>query len=168
MPCEVPLPRTVTRIRAEGKKQRARGTGPRASASRFDDASGRAFGFDETHAELVEDLLEHLTFLRRQIAARFLLEQRENLDHLRGAVEVRLRLLARHGIGEIAEMNGGGAGERQHERRERQSLLRHFAKIIKCPTTTAPLVNSPGSSRSWPCFADPRAARGIASRRSTR
>ena len=40
--------------------------------------------------KLVEDLLQHLTLFRGQVAARFLFEQRQDGDHLRGALEVRL------------------------------------------------------------------------------
>ena len=47
-------------------------------------------GLDEAQAQLVEHLLEHLALFGRQVAARLLVEQREDLDHLRGAVEVRL------------------------------------------------------------------------------
>src|SRR5262245_62145063 len=56
-PCDVPLPRTVTRI------------------SGFDDPLLAAGGLDEPHAELEEDLLEELPLFGREVAARLLLEQ---------------------------------------------------------------------------------------------
>ena len=52
--------------------------------SRLDDDLAGAVGFDEPHPQLVEHLLEHLTFLGRQIAARFLVQQRQDVDDLTG------------------------------------------------------------------------------------
>ena len=80
-------------------------------------------GFDEAQPELVEHLLEHLALFGGEVAARLPLEQREDFDHLRGAVEVRLGALARHRIGQVAEMDRGGARQRQHEGRKRQGRL---------------------------------------------
>src|SRR3954451_3775946 len=108
-PCDVPLPSTVT----------LRLNNPLSAAGRF----------DEAQAKLVEHRLEHLTFFGGEVALGLLLEERENLDHLRGAFEVRLARLARCRIGQIAEMNRGAAGERDHERGERQSRRRHRYRV---------------------------------------
>src|SRR5436305_823386 len=113
-------------IRIDGRVRRSRGSGDRQTAQshpiigtpcevpvrssvivRLTDASAAVSRFDEPQAELVKDLLEHLTLFGRQVAPGLLLEQRENLDHLGGAVEVRLAPLARHRIDEIAEMDRG-------------------------------------------------------------
>ena len=59
---------------------------------------------DKSQAKLVQDLFEHLSFLRRQIAARLLIEQHQNLDHLGRTGEIRLRPSTRHRIREIAEI----------------------------------------------------------------
>ena len=79
-------------------------------------------GLDEPQPELVEHLLEHLALLGRQVASRLLVEQREDLDHLRRAVEVQLGALAGRRIGQVAEVNRGGAGQREDEGGERQRL----------------------------------------------
>ena len=127
---------------------------------------------DEAHAQLVEHLLEHLALLGGQVAARLLLEQREDLDHLRGAFEVRLGALAGHRVGQIAEMDGGGAGQREHERGEATDAA--VGSVIwledyqMSDVDPAPPTSSRDSSRSWRRCAGPTAAPGIASRRSTR
>src|SRR3954469_6034022 len=108
-PCDVPLPSTVT--------------------SRLNNPLSAAGRFDEAQAKLVEHRLEHLTFFGGEVALGLLLEERENLDHLRGAFEVRLARLARRGIGQIAEVNRRAAGERDHERGERQSRRRHRYRV---------------------------------------
>src|SRR6266852_2283096 len=87
---------------------------------RFDDALGTAGGLDKPRAQLVKDLLEHLALFGGQVAAGLLCQQRQNLDHLRGAVEIRLAALARYRIGEIPEMDRRGAREREHEGGEGQ------------------------------------------------
>src|SRR5262249_38332682 len=84
-PCDVPLPSTVI--------------------LRLNDPLPTVPGLDETEPQLVEQLLEQAALLSRQVAARLLFEQREDLDHLRGAVEVRLSALTRRRIGQIAEMD---------------------------------------------------------------
>src|SRR5207237_4068961 len=61
-PCDVPVPRSVI--------LRLNNTLP---------AAGR---LDVAQTQLVEHLLEHLPLLRGQIAARLLLEKREDVDHL--------------------------------------------------------------------------------------
>src|SRR5919198_4234160 len=66
--------------------------------SGFDDAPLALLRFDEAHPELVEDLFEDLPLFGREIAACFLLEQSEDLDHLRRAVQVRFGALTRHRI----------------------------------------------------------------------
>src|SRR6478736_10442582 len=72
-PCDVPLRITVT----------LRVNNPLSAAGRF----------DEAQAELVEHRLEHLPFFRGEVALGLLLEQAEDLDHLRGAVEIRFAAL---------------------------------------------------------------------------
>src|SRR4051794_4621901 len=67
-PCEVPLPSTVTLT--------------------FNNPLSAARDLEETHPQLVEHLLEHLSLLGRQVAAGFLFEQTENVDHLRRPFEV--------------------------------------------------------------------------------
>ena len=78
-PLEVPVPRSVTRIARS-----------RACRSRLDDALAAARGLDEPQPQLVEHLLEQLALFRREVALGLHVEQREDLDHLRGALEVRL------------------------------------------------------------------------------
>src|SRR6266850_45168 len=87
---------------------------------RLDDALAAAGGFNEPHAQLVQDLCEHLALLGRQIAASLLIEQRQDLDHLRGAIEVELAAFAGDRVEQVAEMDRRGGGERQHEGSERQ------------------------------------------------
>src|SRR5262245_36975530 len=72
MPCDVPLPKTVTCT------TRGSGLGTRGS-SRMDDAWRLAARLEEAHPKLVEDLLEHLTLLGREVATCLLFEQREDL-----------------------------------------------------------------------------------------
>src|SRR3954463_8181791 len=69
-PWDVPLPSTVT--------------------LRFNNPLPTARRFDEPKTELVEDLLENLAFFGREVAAGLLIEERQDLDHLRGALEVDL------------------------------------------------------------------------------
>ena len=66
---------------------------------------------DKPHAQLVQHLLEQLTLFEGEVAARFLIEQREDLDHLGGAIQVERGPLAGHGIGQVAEMNRRRAGQ---------------------------------------------------------
>src|SRR5712692_2581813 len=65
-PPDVPLPRTMT--------------------LRLNNPLPTPAGLDEAQAELIEHLLQELALLGGQIAAGLLLEQREDLNHLRGAV----------------------------------------------------------------------------------
>ena len=62
---------------------------------------------DEPQTQFVEDLLEDLPLFGGQVASCLLIEQRENLDHLRRRVEVGRRGLARRRIGQVAEMECG-------------------------------------------------------------
>ena len=79
-----------------------------------------AAGFDKAHAKLVQQLFEHLALFGGEVAPRFLVEQGEDLDHLRGAVEVRSRRLPGDRVGQIAEMDRGRARKRQHKGGERK------------------------------------------------
>src|SRR5215470_10916094 len=141
-PWEVPLPRTVTRTtRGSGLATRnsrlaARGSLLVAWNSRVNDARCLAARLDKAHPQLVENLLEHLALFGREVAPRFLFEQRQDVDHLRRSFEVLLGLLTRRRIGEIAEMNGGGACQRQHEGGERE--LRHLVVILANARIRAP------------------------------
>ena len=54
----------------------------------------------------------------REIAARLLFEHGDDLDELRGGLEVRLTRFAGHRIRQVAEMHGGVARERKDERDE--------------------------------------------------
>src|SRR6266536_921809 len=103
-PCEVPLPRTVTLIdggdrllsidrsylvgslHTHGSVAVPAAESP-YSTSRFDDELPGVPGVHKPHAKLVEHLLQDLTLLRRQIPARLLIQQAEDFDHLRSAVE---------------------------------------------------------------------------------
>ncbi len=89
---------------------------------------------DEPQAQLVENLLEELPFLRRQVASGLELEERQDLDHLRRPVEVRLDRLPGQRIREVAEVDRGRARQRQHERRKGQlgfgRLIGHWNQLI--------------------------------------
>src|SRR5438034_951338 len=99
-PVDVPLPSTVT--------------------LRFNNPLPLARRLDEPQAQLVKDLFEHLALFCREIAARFLFQERQNLDHLRGAVEIQRRRLARDRVGQISEMNGRCTREGENEGAEGQ------------------------------------------------
>src|SRR6266550_6470295 len=120
-------------------------------ALRFDDAFAATRDLDEAHPQLVEQLRENLALLRRQVAAGLLLQERQDFDHLRGALQVRLGARARERIWQVAEMDRGRAPERQHKRgeRERRRRIGHLIKITKCPTPSALLRRSPVSLTSW-------------------
>jgi hypothetical protein len=119
-PCDVPLPSTVT-LRLNNALSIARGLrGPRR--------------FNKAQAQLVENLFEDLTLLSREVPSGLLIEEREDLDHLGGALEVDLGPLARDRVGHVAEMNRGRARQRQHESDESQrrffGLIRHVSWVI--------------------------------------
>src|SRR4029077_13959300 len=97
-PCDVPLPRTVT--------------------LRFNNALPAAGSFDESEPQLVEDLLEDLPLFSGQVAARLLIQEAQDLDHLGGAVEIHLGRLTRDRIRQVAEVDRSCARQRQDERRE--------------------------------------------------
>src|SRR5471032_1916682 len=102
---------------AAGQRKRPMFIGPsRYLTLRLNNPLPATRRFDEPQAQLVQHLLEELPLLQGQVAARLLLEQRKDLDHLRGAVEIRLRGAPGDRIREVAEMNGGGARQREHER----------------------------------------------------
>src|SRR5438445_4911104 len=87
-PCDVPVPSSVT--------------------LRLNNALPGCRRLDKSQAELVQYLLEHLSLFRRQVAARLLIEQRQNPDHLSRTREIRFRLPTRRRIRQVAEMNRGG------------------------------------------------------------
>src|SRR3954469_5808461 len=85
-PCDVPVPSSVT----------LRLNNPLSAAGRLDVAQ----------AQLVEHLLEDLPLFGAEVAAGLLLEQRQDVDHLLRAFEVRLRrTLAGLRIRDVAEVD---------------------------------------------------------------
>ena len=97
-------------------------------------------GLDEPQPQLVEHLLEHLALFGGEVAARLLIEQREDLDHLRGAFEVRLGAARRStGSGRspkwIAAVLASDSTNAVNDSAARG--IGHLAKIIKCPTSIA-------------------------------
>src|SRR2546423_13123330 len=84
----------------------------------------------EERTLLVQHLFEERPLFRGQVAAGFLLEQAEDLDHLRGALEIGRRRAAR-GVRQIAEMDRGAARQRDHEGGEGQLRLGHSTKYSK-------------------------------------
>jgi hypothetical protein len=118
------VPRKVTRPRARTSGENdARRLGARTAFSDLDVA----------HPQLVDDLLQELTLFGGQVAARFLLEEREDVDHLLRRREIRLAHLASDGIGDVAEVNRGGVSERQHETKERdcRSVVTVFSGVVR-------------------------------------
>ena len=55
-----------------------------------DDALLALLRLDEAHPQLVEEIVDELGFVRRQVALGLLLQQADQLDHLIGRHEVRL------------------------------------------------------------------------------
>ena len=80
-----------------------------------DAAQSVAFGatgdLNVPETQLVQHLFEHLTLFRRQVPPRLLFEQREDVDHLACPLEIWRLESAPRRIGDVAEMDGGGAGE---------------------------------------------------------
>ena len=117
---------------------------------RLNDPLAAAGGLDEPHAQLVQDLFEHLTLFGRQVAARLLLEQRRgsrsSAPRLRDSTSAGWPDI---GIGQIAEMNRGGAGQREHERGEGQERLGAFELRLPNVRVEPRRRSSPASSRSW-------------------
>lgn len=60
-------------------------------------------------------MIDQLALLDGQVAAGFLLEHREQVDHLRCGVQIGRTLLAGDRIRQVAEMDGGVAREREDE-----------------------------------------------------
>src|SRR5687767_7971631 len=144
-PEDVPVPRKVTRPgtdvnpstplapgrrspldSARGDPEPVEGSGFRAGSrrSRNDDARGLRgrpllAGLDVAKPQLVEDLIEELALLGGQIAARLLLEQREDVDHLLRGRQIRRDRLSRDRVRHVTEVNRSCVGERQNEAKER-------------------------------------------------
>ncbi len=89
---------------------------------RFDDAALALLRLHETHAQLVQQVVHETRFGFAEVALGLLLQERDELDHLRGAGQVRLDSFSGAGIGDIAEMDGRGRGEREDEASERDRL----------------------------------------------
>src|SRR5262245_6835986 len=86
----------------------------------------------KAHSQLVKHLLEHLALFCRQVTLGFLLQQLEDVNHLRRPFEVRLGLLSGGRIGQVAEMNGRGTGQREDERRKGKGHLGCWAQGAGC------------------------------------
>src|SRR5436190_23541993 len=71
-PGDVPVPRKVT-----------------FTPSRLDDPPLPLLGFHEAQPQLVEEVVDHLLFGLDEIAAGLLLEERDELNHLRRGDEIR-------------------------------------------------------------------------------
>ena len=86
---------------------------------------------DKAQAQLVEHLIQDFALFGGQVAAGLRFQQRQDLDHLRRAVEVGFSGFAGNRIGQIPEVDRGRARQREHERREGQLRLRlgHLIKI---------------------------------------
>ena len=83
-PCDVPVPRKVIF------------KGAKASMIRL----LALLRLDEAQAQLVEQIVEEPRFLVVRLPLVFCCSMREDLDHLRGGREIRLRRLAGAGIGD--------------------------------------------------------------------
>src|SRR5262245_20792258 len=70
--------------------------------------------FDETHPQVVENLLEQARLGGVDVAARFLLQHAEDVDELAHGVEIRLHLV-RQGVGDLAEAHQRLRAEAHHE-----------------------------------------------------
>src|SRR4051812_27555190 len=81
-PCDVPVPRNVIFTANEADRRRR--------ALREDDALLAFLGLDETHAELVQQVVDQLRLGRKQVALRLGLQHRQNLDHLASRGQIRL------------------------------------------------------------------------------
>jgi tetrapyrrole methylase family protein / MazG family protein len=81
-----------------------------------DDARLRLARLDKAQAQLEKDLIEQLPLFRSQVAARFRLEQRQDVDHLLCSRQVYFGLLTADGIRNVSEVNRGGVGKRENER----------------------------------------------------
>jgi hypothetical protein len=84
-PCDVPVPRNRTRAGTDVTLREPQGDGELVEPSRDDDTrgSGEPSGSPRRNAsELVEELLEQLPLLGRQVAAGLQLEQQQDVDDL--------------------------------------------------------------------------------------
>src|SRR5688572_23694995 len=165
-PEEVPVPRKVTRPRVTLRLRSGRA--PRLRSGSWDDDARRLrrvsllADFDEAKAQLVDDLLEELTLFGRQVAARLLLQQRQDLDHLLRRGKIRLSRLPADRVGHVAEMHGGGVRERQHESNEGDGggvMLRGVMVVRVLWHKELPTPNSqlPTKRVAWPMFDHPGA-----------
>src|SRR5436190_24331183 len=89
-----------------------------AWASRRDDSLFLTLRIDESEPKLVENRVEQLLLIRREIAFGLLFEQRQDVDHLPGSLEIDGSRFGRARLQAIAEMNSGRRSQRQHERGE--------------------------------------------------
>ena len=97
------------------RRARAQHEHPGRWRSRRDDSLFLALRLDEAEPQLVEDGVEQLPLLCREVAARLLFEQREDVDHLAGRLQIDRTRFGRAGLETIAEMHGRCGREREHE-----------------------------------------------------
>src|SRR5687768_2801811 len=124
--------RSSGRCRTRSRSSARRATCPyparapwRRGRSRRDDSLFLALRFHEAQPQLVEHHLEQLPLFCGEVTARLFFEQREDVDHLAGGLQVDLRRLALSRFEAITEMYGGRRREREHEGREIDVWIGH-------------------------------------------
>src|SRR4029453_6721244 len=93
-PCEVPVPRNVI------------------SKLGLDDPALALLSLDVAHPQLVEQVVNELGLVGRQVALRLLLQEADQVDHLMRGHEIRLVTLAAVRVWDVAEMHGRRGRER--------------------------------------------------------
>ena len=106
------------------------GRAPWRWRSRRDDSLFLALRFDESQPQFVENGFEQLPLFGAEIAAGFFFEQRKNIDHLPRSLQVDGARLGLSRLEAIAEMDGRGRGQRQHERRKIDVGIRHKNRMV--------------------------------------
>src|SRR5688572_19604126 len=109
-----PAHRSNGRCRTRSQSSARRATCPyparapwRRHRSRRDDSLFLALRFHEAKPQLVEHHLEKLPLFCGEVAARLLFEQREDVDHLAGGLQVDLAGLGLSWLEAIAEVHSG-------------------------------------------------------------
>src|SRR5688572_19633017 len=87
----------------------------RRRRSRRDDSLFLALRFHEAKPQLVQHHLEQLPLFGCEIAARLFFEQREDIDHLTGGLQIDRAGLGLPRLETIAEMHRSCGREREHE-----------------------------------------------------
>ena len=80
-------------------------------SSRRDDSLFLTLRFNESKAELVEDRLQQLSLLHGEIAACFFFEQRQDVYHLAGGLQIDRPRLRFPWLEAIPEMHGCGGSQ---------------------------------------------------------